>query len=877
MGTRGTEMIAFRLPSCLGGLFLAFLLLLSVNSWGACRLYDRYAYSDFRCSQLNSSKPHCLGQFDCDGNHCWNPSSSGRNYYYVGVRGFYCGCGSGNWACCSYLECDNQCEADSASAGGIILECQYDAIESKWYRYTCHGGTNCSAGGCQKTYYNSDALCQEKYCEDQPTAPGCKEPDPEDCEDAQCCAQFNQGNVPVDTGFVGCAPPADGSQACTSTSATSATCNGRAEYSLCTRMAMWNNQTKQCGWVATNNCTSIFKEDPLCSDISCWSYTRSEVQGVALNSATKCWEGKYRELTYLECSNGMREEARPSAWQDYKVCDSYLDSLGASITESNGEGSPAVNVTISDYIQGNYPGGESVDAQGNVVQNSGGGGTGGTYHDEVEVVTTDSAGTTVVVKNSDGGDSTHVVTNWNEIRCLGQSNGYATLTNGTSTWTCPANSCSQAIMSYHMSQGSCSPNSGMLPGSNTYGNSGNNLYRGDSVPHVLMGDSIIDYTKILRSIDENLEVWMGGIGDPERMNFYEAVDAINAVIQNTHADQVHSDSGLAHDLQSAINGLSTDIGALGTNLGSTIATNTQNLASAVTSANSTAISAAAENTSAMISAMHVEGTNIRTGVDHVASAVVGVGYDIQFTLPSKMDSVFELNFDAYYDKITPFISQELGGLGDKLDSLSVEVTIDTIETYNPQVDSINNQFKKTFSQSATVTQDSLNLEGLFLSGKSWADSQVPGVDTSETWVDTTDLYDGSVDDGGYVDSLENVLPAKLDTALGRGNVQSDSAVAEVKNKMMAVAGVDSGADAVTELFSGYASGCPRNCLRVAVQGVSVLPSVTVKFDTIMCDMTIAGSVTPLDFIKTVLKLMTSMLCVIIVWNYFRDNLKGGKK
>ena len=36
MGTRGTEMIAFRLPSCLGGLFLAFLLLFSVNSWGSC-------------------------------------------------------------------------------------------------------------------------------------------------------------------------------------------------------------------------------------------------------------------------------------------------------------------------------------------------------------------------------------------------------------------------------------------------------------------------------------------------------------------------------------------------------------------------------------------------------------------------------------------------------------------------------------------------------------------------------------------------------------------------------------------------------------------------------------------------------------------------
>ena len=755
MGTRGTEMIAFRLPSCLGGLFLAFLLLFSVNSWGSCTTgYYKgcagWQYPGDVLSCQNTYGPNCSqwsGVAACNHNVTVNVKScmSGGYIHITCVDGgTECNASNGRdyvRTHCTELRCTTQNELDST----LCVNAGSHWVPNKSPKCkTCTG--------------------REEWNE---TLQDCVEPSPANCTDAACCASWNEGNVPVDSGFVGCVGPADGSQACTSTSATSATCNGRAEYSLCTQMALWNNQTKQCGWVATNNCVSVFKEDPLCSDISCWSYTRSEVAGVALNPSTKCWEGKYRELTYLECSNGTREEAKPSAWQDYKVCDSYLDSLGAAITESQGEGAPAVNVTISDYIQGNYPGGESVDAEGNVVQNSGGGGTGGTYHEDVEVVTRDSAGTTVVVKNSDGGDSTHVVTNWDDVRCLGQSNGYSTLTNGSSSWSCPANSCSQALMSYHMSQGACSPNSGSLPGSNVYGNSNNNLYLGDSALHVLMGDSIIDYTKILHSIDENIELWMGSVGDPERMNFYEAVDAISAVIQNTHADQVHSDSGLAQDLRSAINGLSTDIGALGTNLGSTITTNTQNLASAITSANSTAISAAAENTSTMLSAMHVEGTNIRTGIDHVSSALVGVDYDIQFTLPSKIDSVLTLNFDAYYDKITPYISQELGGIGDKLDSLSVEVTIDTIETHNPQVDSINNQFKKTFNQSATVTQDSLNLEGLFLSGKSWADSQVPGVDTSETWVDTTNLYDGSVDDGGYVDSLENVLPAKLDTALGR--------------------------------------------------------------------------------------------------------------
>ena len=50
MGTQGTDMIAFRLPFCLGGVFLAFLLFLSVSSWGACRYVERMGYFiDYAC------------------------------------------------------------------------------------------------------------------------------------------------------------------------------------------------------------------------------------------------------------------------------------------------------------------------------------------------------------------------------------------------------------------------------------------------------------------------------------------------------------------------------------------------------------------------------------------------------------------------------------------------------------------------------------------------------------------------------------------------------------------------------------------------------------------------------------------------------------
>lgn len=71
------------------------------------------------------------------------------------------------------MACSNKCEADSVRFGGIIQECQYDIVEEKWYKWTCTGGTSCSGGYCRQDYYADSSLCVEKYCEDNPSAPGC--------------------------------------------------------------------------------------------------------------------------------------------------------------------------------------------------------------------------------------------------------------------------------------------------------------------------------------------------------------------------------------------------------------------------------------------------------------------------------------------------------------------------------------------------------------------------------------------------------------------------------------------------------------------------------------------------------------------------------
>lgn len=175
---------ALRLNKALRGmhvLALLLCLLLCTHSWGACtaRNFDvRCSYPSYNCggadfanycnlSALPELETGCVITAGPE-KFCYTSSSM-----YARWRG-YC--------------CANQCEADSAAAGGIILECQYDAVEQKWYKYTCTGGTSCAAGYCQKDYYTDESLCLAKYCEDYPSAPGCDEPVPENCQEdySQC-------------------------------------------------------------------------------------------------------------------------------------------------------------------------------------------------------------------------------------------------------------------------------------------------------------------------------------------------------------------------------------------------------------------------------------------------------------------------------------------------------------------------------------------------------------------------------------------------------------------------------------------------------------------------------------------------------------------
>jgi len=824
-------------PHLVGVLHLAFLalLLLCSHSWGACtnpRVSTSY-YCRFTVA--------CGGERPLEPNQAQLPNiPSGSVFLGCSCSESACAPNSYIYGSCTYLKCDTQAETDSV------------------------------------------------YCALNPTAEQCKSSDPSECTTAECCMEFNQGNVPLDSGFVGCEPPADGSDAC-AVSGSSAVCNGVSVYSYCTQLYMWNKQTKQCAPVSTNNCTEVRRTDEMCTDVTCESYTESEVSGMTFNPSTKCYEGKYREYTHMECSNGVRGQVFAGAYQDYKVCDSYLDSLGVSITESTGN---QTQVSITDYISGQYDGGTSVDGEGNTVTNSPGGQTGGTSTQHQEVVTKDSAGTTVIVKASDGSDSTQMVTTFSSVRCLGCSNGFCTLSNGSASWTCQAHTCSAALMSYNMNGGLCSANY------NEYYNQPqgipNNTFVGDTATKIALTDSVIDYTEQLNRINKNLEDFMDPVhlGDGSTYGFFGALAAMQAVVQNTSAEKIAKDSALHHDLiltleefKSAMDyALNVHAGriesatsAAGAGVEGAIGSAGSAVAGAITAQNSLITSAASSITSAVtqgsgniVSAVHATTSAVNSASSTLSDRIMETTSAVQ-SIPQKTDSVLSVNLDAYYDRITPVMAEQTQAIVSALDTMQVALQLDTVH-----VDSVSIRATTVLTQDAHVVYDTANFERLWLQGYGHG-MDTMSIDTSMgSGIDTTNMYDGRWVPDSTVDSVEAVLPAKFDSASAKANVRSDSMTRVYAEKLMRVSGVDSAGNAVEELFSGYSGNCPRDCFRVNMPRVGVLPPVSIHLDTVVCDIHFAGGYTLIDFMKLVLRLFTSLFCVMMIWSLM-VKMGGGKK
>ena len=886
---RGTSVKHGLLSDCTGYVLVLALLLLCSLSWGACRTGGAGTTS---APQYTCQIPGCFGGCpQSNGEYCPQPCNGGP---WVGDKVVCYSLQMGNW---TLPEQGTWCTNHNGLNG----------FTATWR------GSNC-------VRCDTQAEADSVYCERNPTAEQCISSDPSDCPTAECCMEFNQGNVPIDSGFVGCEPPEDGSSSCT-VSGSSAVCNGVSVYSFCTQMYMWNKQLRKCAAVSTNNCTEVRRVDDMCTDVECNSFTETEVSGVTFNPSTKCYEGKFREYTHMECSNGVRGQVSAGPYQDYKVCESYLDSLGIHIGESTGTDT---DVSISDYISGQYPGGTSVDGEGNEVQNSPGGQTGGTSTTQQEVVTKDSAGTTVVVKASDGSDSTQLVTTFNKVQCLGCSNGFCTLSNGSTSWSCPSLSCSAALMSYNMQGGQCSAN--YSDWSQQQGVP-NNTFVGDTASKIALKDSVIDYTEQLNRINRNIEDFIdpSHFGDGATAGYFGALAAMLAVVENTSAAQLQQDSALHYDLkvtleefQSAVEvAMSAQAGTLQQAIGSASSqisgvVDNQNIV--ITSAASGVQSAVAQGAANIVTAIHgtTSAVNSNTAAIQSASSVLGVriqentsaisagnvvlesvdskvgaivgqisqanserekfyGY-MRDTLQTDLDITLRGALDYHSDNvIVPAIQTQTQAIVQALDTLRVDVQVDTVH-----VDSVSIRATTVLTQDAHVVYDTADFESLWQQGYSYGRDSVLIDSSGGSGIDTTNMYDGQWVEDTSVDSIEATLPAKFDSAAAKANVRSDSMTREYAEKLLRVSGIDSAGKELKELFGGYSQGCPRECLRINVQRVGVLPPVSIHLDTIVCDFHFAGGYTLIDFMKLVLRLLTSMFCVMMIWNLM-VKLGGGKK
>lgn len=320
-----------------------------------------------------------------------------------------------------------------------------------------------------------------------------------DCHTKYCCDSLNQ-NTPVKTEkrWLGCVAESE-SDGCfefnvgLSPGATQgANCSGKSQYELCTMYWYWSESAQQCAPLATNNCTTYTTTDSLCSKVICQKIEKREIGNIDFNIVTKVYSGTVTVVKMVVCSNGTREDLGTTQ-TPFQVSKDYLDRHNMSIadyirggsgvsgytgvaTGSGGSGSGGGSGGsggsgggggsevgggdggVDDGMGDAYAGGEGVDAQGNPITNSPSPGVGGNWSPNPQVVTTtDSSGNIQIVKNSQGGDSVRVTDTFNKVTCLGVSNGIATLTNGLSTWTCEALSCSQATLSSAINGGACSP------------------------------------------------------------------------------------------------------------------------------------------------------------------------------------------------------------------------------------------------------------------------------------------------------------------------------------------------------------------------------------------------------------------------------------
>lgn len=575
-----------------------------------------------------------------------------------------------------------------------------------------------------------------------------------------------------------------------------------------------------------------------------------------------------------------------------------------------------------------YNGGTSVNAQGDTVQNSASPYLGNVWTPQQQLVTSydSTTGTTTIVPNSQGGDSTVTTVRPSGIRCLGVSGGVATLTNGYSTWTCAGvMSCSQAVISASINGGACSAsssgifndgyNSDKMPlildsnGNAILTSESDNLERAmqalASVMNGIAHKDTLNRQKV-HQLDRNQQdsLWKATFGNDldavRNMRDYiaSASSANSEAIAQASSANSQAIGSAASKVSDAVGSAASDVaGAVGNvknAVNSASSANSQAIASAtsqITSANSqgfNSVASAVGDASASLGGKidnlkNAYSDSVRTSngfLQGILNALDTGGIvnrdlngirDAVTGLPAQVGDVYAVSLDNWYnDKLKLTLDENAQKVADAIDSLNLEVKLDSIKIDMPKdstVDSIYDAMKPKGSFNPDLNEDTTDFEKLFRQGYEAAlpdtnpvyDSSIAQAITSINWID-----DGSFTDSGYVDSMANILPQKLDSSIRALNARSDSATKAYADTMKKYSGIDRSAGAIQELFTVQTDNC--NCFDISVTYSAMGRDYVskIEFSEYLCRLKLFGNLSAMDLIKQVLRLLTSILCVFMI-------------
>jgi len=931
-------LIAFRLcRSRVLALAVALLAFFVSQGWADCESgdFNMRIFSSWYCNRCNNGPtscaqgpaPHCSEAEPCKG--CNDRQANGYYYTasYATPNASVCRdaldcnvCSTNNYSVdCKYrIRCTTKCEAEEAAciARGDIWD---------------PSGSGC--GKCNKNCKNRaccDSVAQNSPVKTDTTWEGCVSAGLDDR-----CVVYNVGVTPGDT-------------------TVSATCNGKSRYRVCTEQYMWSESAKQCAKILTNNCVNFDVADSNCTDVRCYATQQHALSSLDYDHLTQCYSGTETVQKILICDNGVREDGgyytRP-----WKVCQPYLDSIGTDISDyiagksgysgtgysagggssvggggSGGGGSdPSYGGCVGngcgteDGMAPGYQGGPGVDAQGNDVENSPSPGLGGQYTPTPQIVTEydSTTGKIQIVKNSSGGDSITVNNVFTKIRCLGVSNGVATLTNGLNTWSCEALSCSQATLSASINQGQCSPLANGVTHSESnpsmptinYGSSSSNI-DWNSNEYEMLEQGLAMVTATLNAINADQKRHNDSLAYA-RNGYWKAVFGNDL----SNVDSIRIRLG---DVNTSVQGVENAV----VGVGDAVSQNASTISTAVGNAStsvSTAVGNAASDVSGSVSAgatrvtnaVNSASSNVSTAVGNAATSVTGSVDNMKSTLrdtlhrgnqiadgiytavsdtgrniptviksiegelgdlPSRLDSVFTVDMESWSnDKLKIMMDSNTVKVVDALDNLSVDVQLDSIRVQVPHdtiLDSIRSDLKARGDFSLQQMPDTVDFGKIFQQGFDSAkgdtsftvDSSWSKLISSAYYVDGSDFSDDT-----NVDSLTSEINRKLDSSNVAHNARSDSLTGAYVDTMMKYSGLSTGAPAVQQFFAqGGNDACPRNCLDLSLTNpfVSGAEPTRIQFSTYLCDLKIFANYSVLDFIKLILRLMTSLLCLMFIWS-----------